>query len=47
MNELTKKASKEAYGSYIKGKMLFIGNTFLTKREVSIHEAIKKCYLYL
>ena len=42
MNELMKKASKEAYGNYVKGKMLFIGNTFLTKREVSIHEAIKR-----
>ena len=37
-----KKASKEAYGKDIKGKMLSIGNTFLTKREVSTHEAIKR-----
>ena len=41
MSELMKKASKEAYGKDIKGKMLSIGNTFLTKREVSTHEAIK------
>ena len=31
MSELMKKASKEAYGKDIKGKMLSIGNTFLTK----------------
>ena len=37
-----KKASKEAYGKDIKGKMLSIGNTFLSKREVSTHEAIKR-----
>ena len=42
MSELMKKASKEAYGKDIKGKMLSIGNTFLTKREVSTHEAIKR-----
>ena len=47
MSELMKKASKgekaskEAYGKDIKGKMLSIGNTFLTKREVSI-QAIKR-----
>ena len=32
MSKLMKKASKEAYGKDIKGKMLSIGNTFLTKR---------------
>ena len=42
MSKLMKKASKEAYGKDIKGKMLSIGNTFLTKREVSTHEAIKR-----
>ena len=42
MSELMKKASKEAYGKDIKGKMLSIGNTFLTKCKVSTHEAIKK-----
>ena len=40
MSELMKKASKEAYG--IRGKMHSIGNIFLTKREVSTHEAIKR-----
>ena len=42
MSELMKKASKEAYGKDIKGKMHSIGNVFLTKREVSTHEAIKR-----
>ena len=37
-----KKQSKEAYGKDIKGKMLSIGNIFLTKREVSTDEAIKR-----
>ena len=41
MSELMKKASKEAYGRDIKGKMLCIGNTFLTKCKVSTSEAIK------
>ena len=41
MSEFMKKASKEAYGKGIKGKMFSIGNTFLAKREVSTHEAIK------
>ena len=35
-------ASEEAYGKDIKGKMLSIGNSFLTKHEVSTHEAIKR-----
>ena len=35
-------ASKEAYGKDIEFKMLSIGNTFLTKRKVSMHEAIKR-----
>ena len=42
LSELMKKTSKEAYGKDIKDKMLSTGNTFLTKREVSTHEAIKK-----
>ena len=42
ISELMKKASKKAYGKDIKGKMLSIGNTILTKREVSTHEAIKR-----
>ena len=42
MGELMKKASKEAYGKDSKGKMFSIGNTFLTKREVSTHDAIKR-----
>ena len=39
-----KKASKENYGKDIKGKMLCIGNTFLTKPEGSTHEAIKRIF---
>ena len=42
MNELMKKGSKDADGKDIRGKMHSIGNIFLTKREVSRHEAIKK-----
>ena len=42
LNELMIKASKEAYGKDIKGKMLCIGNIFLTKPEVSTHELIKR-----
>ena len=41
MSELMKKELKEAYVKDIKGKMLSIGNIFLTKREVSTDEAIK------
>ena len=37
-----KKASKEAYGKDVKGKMQSIGNVFITKREVSTHEAVKR-----
>ena len=37
-----KKASKEAYGKDIRRKIHSIGNVFLTKREVSTHEAIKR-----
>ena len=37
-----KKPSKESYEKDIKGKMLSIGNTFLTKCKVSTHEAIKR-----
>ena len=42
MSELMKKASKEAYGKDIKGKMLSIGNTFLTKCKVSTYKSIKR-----
>ena len=42
VSDLLKKASKEAYGKDIKGKMISTGNTFLTKCEVSTHEAIKR-----
>ena len=42
MSELMKKASKEAYGKDIRGKMQSIGNIIITKREVSTHEAVKR-----
>ena len=42
MSKLMKKASKEAYGKDIKGKMLSIGNTFLTKCKVSTYKSIKR-----
>ena len=42
MSELMKKASEEAYGKDVMCKMVSIGNTFLTKREVSTYEAIKR-----
>ena len=42
MSELMNKASKEAYGKDIKGKMLSIGNTFLTKCKVSTYKSIKR-----
>ena len=41
VSELMEKASKEAYGKDIRGKVHSIGNTFFTKCEVSTHEAIK------
>ena len=41
MTELMKKTSEEAYGKNIKGKMLSIGNMYLTKHEVFTHEAIE------
>ena len=41
------KASKEAFGKDIKGKMFSSGNTFLIKREGSTHEAIKRVLLSL
>ena len=47
MSELMKKASKEAYGKDIRRKMHLIGNIFLTKREVSTHETIKRVLCYL
>ena len=42
MSKLMKKVSKDTYGKDIKGKMLSIGNSFLTKHEVSTHESIKR-----
>ena len=42
MSELMKKTSKEANGKDIREKMHSIGNIFLTKHEVSTHEAIKR-----
>ncbi|XP_066926766.1 uncharacterized protein [Clytia hemisphaerica] len=42
MSELMKKAHKEASGKDVKDKLRAIGNVFLTKREVSTHEAIKR-----
>ena len=41
MSRPMKKASKGAYVKDIKGKMNSIGNIFLTKWDVSTHEAIK------
>ena len=40
-SQLMKKASKEAYERDITGKMLCVGDTFLTKCKVSNYEAIK------
>ncbi|XP_066924610.1 uncharacterized protein [Clytia hemisphaerica] len=42
MSELMKKAHKEANGKAVKDKLRAIGNVFLTKFEVSTHEAIKR-----
>ena len=42
MSELMKKAYKEASGKDIKENLRSIGNVFITKREVSTHEAIKR-----
>ena len=42
MREAMKKTSKEVYGKYMGGKMHYIGNVFLTKYEVSMHEAVKR-----
>ena len=42
MSELMKKATKETNGKSVKDKMRDIGNIFITKREVSTHEAIKR-----
>ena len=39
MSELMKKASKEATDKGIRGKLRKIGDVFLTKREIGIHEA--------
>ena len=45
MSELMKNASKEAYWMEIKNKLRSTGNVFLTKREMSTHEAIKQFFL--
>ncbi|XP_066911966.1 uncharacterized protein [Clytia hemisphaerica] len=42
MSELKQKAHKEASGKAVKDKLRAIGNVFLTKREVSTYEAIKR-----
>ena len=42
MGELMRKASKESAGAEMREKFKKIGNVFLTKREVSTHEAIKR-----
>ena len=42
ISELMKKASREVYGNDVRSKVHSIGNTFLTKREVFTHEAIKR-----
>ena len=42
MGELMRKASKEAYGSDVKSKMRPIGDILATKRECSLHEAVKR-----
>ncbi|XP_066926640.1 uncharacterized protein [Clytia hemisphaerica] len=42
MSELMKKAHKEASGKDVKDKLRAVGNVFLTKREVSTREAIKR-----
>ena len=42
MSEFVKKASMEAYGNEIKSNIFSVRNTFLTKREVSMHETIKR-----
>ena len=46
MSELMKKTSKETYGKNIRGKINSIDNVFLTKREVSTHEAIKRSVIF-
>lgn len=37
-----KKTLKEVYDKDVRGKMHFLSNIFLTKRDVSTHEAIKR-----
>ena len=41
VSEVMKKASKESYGRNAREKLSTIGNVFVTKREVSTHEAMK------
>ena len=42
MSELMKKALKESYGRNVTKKLSAIGNVYVTKSEVSTHEAIKQ-----
>ena len=42
LSELVKMASKEAYIKDIREKIQSTGNIFLTKHEVSTHEAVKR-----
>ena len=42
MSVLMKKAANESYRRIAWGKLSAIGNVFITKREVSTHEAIKR-----
>ena len=42
MSEFMKKVLKEACGKDVNCKMLSIGSVYLTKREVSTHEAMKR-----
>ena len=46
MSELMKEASKNTYGKDLKGKMLSIGNAFLTKFNVSTDEVFKRELYY-
>ena len=47
MSKFIKKPSKEAYEKDIKGKTFSIGNTFLTKREVFRHQALRKSIIFI
>ena len=43
MSEFMKAAAAERHSSGVKDKLRAIGNVFLTKREVSCHEAVMRC----